>query len=476
MLTSPELIWLLAAVAKGDGAAFERVYQATAAKLYGVVLRIVRRADVAHEVVVETYIQVWRTAGAFDPAAASPLTWMLAIARSRALDLVRASPENFTDEDATIAVPVAADPSARQMSDELKRLLGCMGRLDEERRRLVLTAYYGGRSRDEVAAEFHQPVAAIRSGLRRTLFDIEECLEGMSPDSRVETRDQPDDLSLALSDDMLAAEYVLGTLGADERKDAQDRIASDSAFAALVGRWERRLGELHVLTADTEPPPAVWDAIKEKLAETAPSETMRLPDPTPPPVQPPPPAPPNIRALRARAARWRTLAVFTGSLAAALLAFILLPRWAPGLLPPSLSPKPAAPAAKSAEPGAPSRYVAVLERDAVPPAFVLLVDAAARSLTLRRLGAPRELGKSYELWLISSKLPAPRSLGLVGPGDVTELSDVLAADDPALIGDASFAVSLEPESGSPTGAPSNVAFSGKPMAANIAVTREPEAK
>jgi RNA polymerase sigma-70 factor, ECF subfamily len=177
MLTSPELIWLLAAVAKGDAAAFERVYQATAAKLYGVVLRIVRRADVAHDVVVETYLKVWTTAGEFDPAAASPLTWMLAIARNRAIDLVRADPEKFAVEDATIAAPAAADPAARQMSDELKRLLACMGRLDEERRRLVLTAYYSGRGRDELAAEFRQPVAAVRSGLRRALFDIEECLK-----------------------------------------------------------------------------------------------------------------------------------------------------------------------------------------------------------------------------------------------------------------------------------------------------------
>ncbi len=119
----------------------------------------------------------------------------------------------------------------------------------------------------------------------------------MSPETRDEPRDQPDDLSLALSEDMLAAEYVLGTLDAEERKGAKDRIASDPAFAALVARWERRLGELHVLTADMEPPPAVWDAIKEKLAETAPSETVRLPDPTPPPTPSPPPSasPPNIR-------------------------------------------------------------------------------------------------------------------------------------------------------------------------------------
>ncbi len=298
----------------------------------------------------------------------------------------------------------------------------------------------------------------------------------MSSETRDEPRDQPDDLSLALSEDMLAAEYVLGTLDAEERKSAKDRIASDPAFAAIIGRWERRLGELHVLTADMEPPPAVWEAIKEKLPETAPSETVRLPDPTPQPPPPPAATPPDLRVLRARAARWRTLSVFTGSLAAALLAFILLPRW--GLLPPALSPKPPPPAAKSAPPGSPSasRYVAVLERDAVPPAFVLLVDAATHSLTLRRLGAPREPGKSYELWLISSRLPAPRSLGLAGPGDVTELGDVLAADDPGLIGDASFAVSLEPEGGSPTGAPSNVAFSGKPMEASIAVPREPEAR
>ncbi len=176
MLTSPELIWLLAAVAKGDAAAFERAYQATAAKLYGVVLRIVRRPDVAREVMVETCLQVWTTAGQFDPAAASPLTWMLAIARNRALDLVRATPEKLTDEDATVAAPSAPD-TTKQMSDELKRLLACMGRLEEERRRLVLTAYYGGRSRDELAAEFQQPVAAVRSGLRRTLFDIQECLK-----------------------------------------------------------------------------------------------------------------------------------------------------------------------------------------------------------------------------------------------------------------------------------------------------------
>src|SRR5262245_23091073 len=89
MLTSAELVWLLAAVAKGDQAAFERLYAATRSKLYGVVLRILRRPDLAEEVMQEAYLKIWRSAGQFDPALASPITWMATIARNRAIDLVR---------------------------------------------------------------------------------------------------------------------------------------------------------------------------------------------------------------------------------------------------------------------------------------------------------------------------------------------------------------------------------------------------
>src|SRR5438477_10801094 len=86
MLSSQELVWLLAAVAKGDRAAFERLYAATRAKLYGVVLRILRRHDLADEVMQETYFKIWNSAGQFDPAMASPITSLAAIARNRAID------------------------------------------------------------------------------------------------------------------------------------------------------------------------------------------------------------------------------------------------------------------------------------------------------------------------------------------------------------------------------------------------------
>ncbi len=89
MLSQAELVWLLAAVAKGDQAAFERLYDATRAKLYGVLLRILGKPELADDVMQETYLKVWKMAGKFDPTIASPITWMVAMARNRAIDIVR---------------------------------------------------------------------------------------------------------------------------------------------------------------------------------------------------------------------------------------------------------------------------------------------------------------------------------------------------------------------------------------------------
>jgi RNA polymerase sigma-70 factor (ECF subfamily) len=179
MLTTLELVWLLAAVAKGDEAAFERLYQATRAKLYGVALRILRRADLADEVIQEAYLKIWNSAGQFDPAVASPITWMVAIARNRAIDLVRKKSELSIKEEPAVLEVAAENPhplAKREMSEELTRLLVCMGALDEEHRRLVLLAYYSGWGRDQLAAQFDKPVNTIKTWLRRALADIRECL------------------------------------------------------------------------------------------------------------------------------------------------------------------------------------------------------------------------------------------------------------------------------------------------------------
>ncbi|MGJ4943006.1 sigma-70 family RNA polymerase sigma factor [Bradyrhizobium sp. HKCCYLS1011] len=179
MLTPAELVWLLAAVARGDEAAFERLYTATRAKLYGVVLRILRRQDLAEEVVQETYVKVWHSAAQFNPAVSSPITWMAAIARNRAIDLVRKRGE-LSLEEAPDAMEVAAetpDPLARrEMSEELRRLLECVGQLEPDRQKLVLLAYYNGWSREQLAAKFGAPVNTVKTWLRRSMMDIRACL------------------------------------------------------------------------------------------------------------------------------------------------------------------------------------------------------------------------------------------------------------------------------------------------------------
>src|SRR3982751_3739745 len=109
MLTPTELVGLIAAVAKGDQAAFERLYGATRAKLFGVVLRILRRQDLAEEVIQEAYVKIWNSAGRFDPGLASPITWMASIARNRAIDVVRKRSEGSIEEEPTAMDVAAAD-------------------------------------------------------------------------------------------------------------------------------------------------------------------------------------------------------------------------------------------------------------------------------------------------------------------------------------------------------------------------------
>jgi anti-sigma-K factor RskA len=229
-------------------------------------------------------------------------------------------------------------------------------------------------------------------------------------------------------------------------------IASDPAFAALVGQWERRLGELNALAGGVDPPLGVWDAIKAKLPELPQTAPLRLPE------LPAPTA--HVIDLTARLTRWRMAAAAAGTMAAVFALFIASSAIAPTILPDALRPKPRVIVQMSEGLAPPPRFVAALQRDAAAPAFILTVDVAGRRLTLRRVSAEREPGKSYELWLVSNKFPAPRSLGVIGGGEFTQ-SGSLAPYDPATIIDATFAVSLEPEGGSPTGAPSNVMFLGK---------------
>jgi RNA polymerase sigma-70 factor (ECF subfamily) len=141
------------------------------------VLRILRRHDLAADVMEETYLQVWRSAGEFDPAISNPVAWMVAIARRRAIDLARKPNTNPDDSDPTLAE--AESPGVlqrREMPEELKRLLTCIGRLEPDRQRMLLLAYYGAFSREHLATKLGMPANLLKASLRRSLFELEQCL------------------------------------------------------------------------------------------------------------------------------------------------------------------------------------------------------------------------------------------------------------------------------------------------------------
>src|ERR1700745_233086 len=109
---------------------------------------------------------------------------MVAIARNRAIDIVRKRGDVPVDEEPDSAEPATegpVPPGRREMTPELKRLLSCLGRLDPEKQRIVLLAYYSGWSRDQLGDKLGNPLNTIKTWLRRSLLEIRECMGGRAP-------------------------------------------------------------------------------------------------------------------------------------------------------------------------------------------------------------------------------------------------------------------------------------------------------
>ena len=177
--TAADLSDLLARVAARDREAFSAVYKATSGKLWGIVVRILPRKDVAEDVLQDVYVRIWERAVSFDPAKASPITWMATIARNRAIDEVRRkSPVSIEDTPESLEVEedIPSPLDNAQMSEDLRRLQQCLQGLDAERRVIVLLAYYNGLCRDELAKRFSHPVATIKTWLHRSLAQLRKCL------------------------------------------------------------------------------------------------------------------------------------------------------------------------------------------------------------------------------------------------------------------------------------------------------------
>lgn len=173
-----ELVAALQGTARGDRAAFRTVYTATSLKLYGIVVRILGRRDLADEVLQEVYIRVWQRAGDFDAASGSPITWLATIARNLALDEARRkTPRSLEEFPEILQLPSDDDPSANQeRNEDARRLQACLEGLEPEKRELVLLAYHYGMTREEISARINRPVATVKTWLRRSLEQLRTCL------------------------------------------------------------------------------------------------------------------------------------------------------------------------------------------------------------------------------------------------------------------------------------------------------------
>ncbi|MFI5012201.1 MAG: sigma-70 family RNA polymerase sigma factor [Hyphomicrobiales bacterium] len=179
MRASGDIGDLMARVARKDRAAFAELYRSTSAKLFGTAFRILRRRDLAEEILQEVYVKIWERAGDFDAAKATPITWMAAIVRNRALDEVRRKTAVSVEDMPEGFEPAADNPDpldARDRSERLRQLLACLDKLEPQKRQMVLLAYYHGASREALAARYAAPVPTIKTWLHRSLAQLRLCL------------------------------------------------------------------------------------------------------------------------------------------------------------------------------------------------------------------------------------------------------------------------------------------------------------
>jgi anti-sigma-K factor RskA len=213
-------------------------------------------------------------------------------------------------------------------------------------------------------------------------------------------------------DDLVAAEYVLGVLSAGEREAAARRVETDAAFARLVTDWQKRLAALDAGYGEIEPPASVKAALDARLFQ--PAAAASAPS-----------------GLFASLAFWRGMSIVA---LAAIVVLAALPflREPPGEVPTE-------------------RLVAALAAEGSEVSYLVVYDGASGEIALSRLAGEPGDGSDFELWVIEGDNP-PASLGVVPEGETGRLA---ASPDlrQRIAGGVVFAISLEPDGGSPTGQP-----------------------
>ncbi len=223
--------------------------------------------------------------------------------------------------------------------------------------------------------------------------------------------------------EMLAAEYVLGTLDGAERVAVSARRLREPALDRAITDWENRLAPLAAAVAPVAPPAGLLERMAPRLGGDRGTAEAGA-----------------VVALRRSVRRWRAASAAAMALAASLLVVI-------GVREVSRVPQ--------------GRFVAVFHKDDETPSFVMAIDIDNREVTVRPVAAPRQPERTYQLWIAAEPLGGrPRSLGLISDATYTTTKIGLPIDRAALQ-TATFGVSVEPPGGSPTGVPTGPALHAK---------------
>jgi len=176
------LATLLAQCALGDQPAFAQLYRATAPKLFGVAVRILRRQDWAEDVLQECYVNIWHHATDYAVGRSAPLTWMTSIVRNRCLDWLRRPRPESAGEEYDIAIETWADdapgPMERLLANaEAGALARCLRQLESRQRQSIALAFFHGLSHSELAAHMRQPLGTVKTWVRRGLERLKGCMD-----------------------------------------------------------------------------------------------------------------------------------------------------------------------------------------------------------------------------------------------------------------------------------------------------------
>lgn len=175
-----ELIQLIRRVSQQDQAAFESLYQATHRKLFGIVLRILKKPTLAEDILQEVYLKIWHNAGSFDAAVASPITWLATIARNRAIDEARKASFDTSEEEMDfdqIVDDQHRPDQAKEQAQQQHKLEDCLQALASPRGEMIVAAYINGESRETLAKRYQQPLGTIKSWLHRSIKQLQGCMK-----------------------------------------------------------------------------------------------------------------------------------------------------------------------------------------------------------------------------------------------------------------------------------------------------------